>query len=136
MKSRTEIKVRYAETDAMAIVHHANYYVYFETAREDFIEMFGISYKDIEGMGIMMPLVETQCKYIEAAKYADNLIIETEYYEISPIKVGLKYTVIRKDDSKILAKGKTLQTFVNSNTFRILNLKKSYPELWEKLSGC
>ncbi|ELC8443020.1 acyl-CoA thioesterase [Clostridium perfringens] len=136
MKSISRIKVRYAETDAMKVVHHANYYIYFESAREDFIEQFGIRYKDMEDMGVMMPLVETQCKYIDAAKYGDNLIIETEYDEITPIKVGLKYTVKRESDNKLIATGKTLQTFVDSTTFRIINLKKAHPEMWEKLSGC
>lgn len=136
MKSISRIKVRYAETDAMKVVHHANYYIFFESAREDFIEQFGIRYKDMEDMGVMMPLVETQCKYIDAAKYGDNLIIETEYDEITPIKVGLKYTVKRESDNKLIATGKTLQTFVDSTTFRIINLKKAHPEMWEKLSGC
>ncbi|MDZ4994298.1 YbgC/FadM family acyl-CoA thioesterase [Clostridium perfringens] len=136
MKSISRIKVRYAETDAMKVVHHANYYIYFESAREDFIEQFGIRYKDMEDMGVMMPLVETQCKYIDAAKYGDNIIIETEYDEITPIKVGLKYTVKRESDNKLIATGKTLQTFVDSTTFRIINLKKAHPEMWEKLSEC
>ena len=136
MKSISRIKVRYAETDAMKVVHHANYYIYFESAREDFIEQFGIRYKDMEDMGVMMPLVETQCKYIDAAKYGDDLIIETEYDEITPIKVGLKYTVKREEDNKLIATGKTLQTFVDSTTFRIINLKKVHPEMWGKLSSC
>lgn len=136
MKSISRIKVRYAETDAMKVVHHANYYIYFESAREDFIEQFGIRYKDMEDRGVMMPLVETQCKYIDAAKYGDNLMIETEYDEITPIKVGLKYTVKRESDNKLIATGKTLQTFVDSATFKIINLKKAHPEMWEKLSEC
>lgn len=136
MKSISRIKVRYAETDAMKVVHHANYYIYFESAREDFIEKFGIRYKDMEDSGVMMPLVETQCKYIDAAKYGDNLMIETEYDEITPIKVGLKYTVKRESDNKLIATGKTLQTFVDSATFKIINLKKAHPEMWKKLSKC
>ncbi|WP_283682588.1 acyl-CoA thioesterase [Clostridium perfringens] len=134
MKSISKIKVRYAETDAMQVVHHANYYIYFEVAREDFIEQFGVTYKEIEDQGIMMPLVETQCKYIDAARYGDNLIIETEYDEITPIKVSLKYTVKRENDNKLVATGKTLQTFVDSKTFKIINIKKVHPEIWSKLT--
>jgi acyl-CoA thioester hydrolase len=132
-KSITKLKVRYAETDQMGIVHHSNYYVYFEAAREDFIIGAGISYKDIEDMGIMMPLVETQCRYLEGAKYPDNLIIETSLEELSPAKVALQYNVIRETDGKLLSKGKTIQAFVDSKTFRIVNLKKKHPELWDKL---
>lgn len=134
-KSSTNITVRYAETDQMAIVHHSNYYVYFETAREDFIAGASIRYKDMEEAGVMMPLVETQCKYHEGAKYADKLIVETLLEELSPIKVALQYNVIRETDGKVIAKGKTVQAFVDKNTFRIVNLKRKYPELWQKLES-
>lgn len=134
-KSTTKLKVRYAETDQMGIVHHSNYYVYFETAREDFIVGSGVSYKDIEGMGIMMPLIETQCKYIQGAKYADNLIIETTLNELTPIKVVLQYRVIREEDNKLIAEGKTIQAFVNKENFKILNVKKKNPDLWNKLEN-
>ncbi|WP_186430710.1 thioesterase family protein [Clostridium sp. BSD9I1] len=134
-KSTTELKVRYAETDQMGIVHHSNYYVYFETAREDFIVGSGVSYKDIEDMGIMMPLIETQCKYIQGAKYAENLIIETSLDELTPIKVVLQYRVIRNDDDKLIAEGKTTQAFVNKENFKILNVKKKNPDLWSKLEN-
>lgn len=134
-KSSTNLKVRYAETDQMGIVHHSNYYVYFEAAREDFIQGAGISYRDMEEQGIMMPLVETQCRYMEGAKYADKLIIETTIDELSPAKVALQYSVIREADHKVLAKGKTIQTFVDSKSFRIINIKKKYPDIWEKLEA-
>lgn len=134
-KSTTNLKVRYAETDQMGIVHHSNYYVYFEAAREDFIAGAGISYKEMEDQHIMMPLVETQCRYSEGAKYPDKLIIETTIEELSPAKVTLQYNVIREADGKIISKGKTVQAFVDKNTFRIINLKKKYPEIWGKLEG-
>jgi len=134
-KSSTKIKVRYAETDQMAIVHHANYYIYFETAREDFILGTGMKYKDIEDLGIMMPLDETQCKYHEGAKYADLLIVETSMKVLSPVKVELQYIVTRQTDGKLLATGKTVQTFVDKNSFRIINLKKLYPDIWTKFQA-
>lgn len=132
--SLTKIKVRYAETDAMAIVHHANYYIYFEVAREDLIRELGISYKEIEDLGIMMPLVETQCRYMDAAKYDDDLIVEASIGEITPIKVNIKYIVRRENDNKILARGSTLQTFVDSKTFKIINLKNSNADVWNKIT--
>ena len=134
-KSTTDIKVRYAETDQMGVVHHSNYYVYFEAAREDFILGAGIKYIEMEAQGVMMPLVETQCKYYEGAKYADEISVETVMEELSPVKVGLSYEVIRKRDGKILAKGITIQTFVSKERFKIINLKKAYPDLWDKFQN-
>ena len=133
--SITKVKVRYAETDAMAVVHHANYYLYFEVAREDLIRECGISYRELEESGIMMPLVETQCKYIEAAKYDDNLLVETSISELTSVKVRIAYVVKREEDGKVLAKGNTLQTFVDSKSFRIVNLKKCNKGLWNNLSN-
>ncbi len=132
--SFTDIKVRYAETDAMAIVHHANYYVYFEVAREDLIKECGISYKDLEDKGIMMPLIETHCKYIEAAKYDDDLVVESSISELTPVKVRIEYVVRRKSDNTILAKGNTLQTFVDKNEFKIVNLKRNNEDIWNKFT--
>lgn len=131
-KSTTEIKVRYAETDQMGVVHHSNYYVYFEAAREDFILGAGMRYVDMESRGIMMPIVETQCKYYEGAKYADDITVETLLEELSPVKVQLQYEVTRKADGKLLAKGRTIQTFVDKDRFKILNLKKAFPDMWDK----
>jgi acyl-CoA thioester hydrolase len=131
-KSKTKIKVRYAETDQMGIVHHSNYYVYFEAAREDFIAGSGIRYKDIEDEGVMMPIVETQCRYIEGAKYDDTIIIETTMEELTPVKVCLQYSVIREIDGKQLAKGKTILAFVEKESFKLVNLKRKFPEIWQK----
>jgi len=131
--SFTKITVRYGETDAMAVVHHANYYLYFEVAREDLIKELGISYKELEESGVMLPLVETQCKYIEAAKYDDNLVVEATISQLTPVKVKVAYVIRREEDNKILAKGNTLQAFVDRKTFRIINLKNFNKELWDSL---
>lgn len=132
--SISKLKVRYAETDCMGVVHHSNYYVYFEAAREDLIQEIGMTYKELEDLGIMMPLVETHCRYIEAAKYADILIIETKVEELSQVKLKLGYEVRRESDNKIIAKGYTLQTFVDKENFKIVNLKTQRPELWACLN--
>ena len=134
-KSATNIVVRYVETDQMGIVHHSNYYVYFEVARDDLIKHIGMSYKDMEDLGIMMPIVETQCRYIEGAKYRDRLIIQTSIEELTPAKVIINYEVVREADNKIIARGKTLQTFVDKDSFRIINLKRIYPDIWIKLES-
>ncbi|ARC84232.1 acyl-CoA thioester hydrolase, YbgC/YbaW family protein [Clostridium argentinense CDC 2741] len=131
--SFTKITVRYGETDAMGVVHHANYYLYFEVAREDLIKELGISYKELEESGVMLPLVETQCKYIEAAKYDDNLVVEATISQLTPVKVKVAYVIRREEDNKILAKGNTLQAFVDRKTFKIINLKNFNKELWDNL---
>jgi acyl-CoA thioester hydrolase len=130
--NRTKLKVRYVETDKMGIVHHSNYYAWFEVGRGEFILESGMSYRELEENGIMMPLRETYCKYIKGAKYEDNIIIETFIKELTPVKVIFNYNVIREEDGKLLAKGATTQVFVN-NDFKIINLKRKYPDVWERM---
>jgi acyl-CoA thioester hydrolase len=132
--SETRLKVRYAETDKMGIVHHSKYYVWFEVARDEFISKLNITYKQIEDMGIMMPLIETHCKYIEGAKYGDEVLIKTSIEQVTGVKVVFKYEVFRANDNKILAKGSTVQAFVSSSEFKIINIKRKYPELWSKIN--
>ncbi len=128
----TKLTVRYVETDKMGIVHHSNYYPWFELARGDFIKKIGIKYSDMETLGIMMPLVESYCKYCEGAKYEDEIIVQTSIEELSAVKVIFNYNVIRELDKKLLAKGKTTQTFIDKD-FKIINLKKKYPDIFEKI---
>ena len=126
------MKVRYVETDKMNVVHHSNYLIYFEAGRTEFINKCGMSYSEMEEEGIMIPLTESNCKYIQGAKYEDELIIKTWIKELTPVKVEFNYSVIREKDQKEIAKGSTLHAFVNNN-FKITNLKKKHPDILEKL---
>lgn len=132
--SETKITVRYAETDQMGIVHHSNYLIWFEAGRTDFIKGSNISYTEMEQEGILIPLAESNCKYIVGAKYEDELIVKTWVKELTPVKVEFNYSVIREIDEKEIAKGSTLHVFV-SKDFKIINLKKSNLEIFEKLKA-
>ncbi len=128
----SRIKVRYVETDQMGIVHHSNYYHWFEVARADFIEYIGMTYKELENHNILMPLIESKCRYLESAKYADELIIKTRIEKLTPVRVIFSYHVLRDSDKKVLAEGKTEHAFVN-NKFKPINMKKNYTQIWGKL---
>jgi acyl-CoA thioester hydrolase, YbgC/YbaW family len=130
--NETTIKVRYVETDQMGVVHHSNYYAWFEVGRGEFILQSGLSYSEIEKNDIMLPLVESNCKYIEGAKYEDIVVIQTWISEITPVKVIFNYAVVRSKDNKIIAKGSTTHAFVNKS-FKIVNMKKKNLEIWNKL---
>ena len=132
----TNISVRYAETDAMGVVHHSNYYIYFEKAREDLILSFGISYFEIEKMDIIMPITETYCKYLSPIKYGDIINIKSYVEKITPIKIEINYEIskISNTSDKKIAIGKTILAFVDKKTFKLINIKKLKPELWEKLN--
>lgn len=128
----TRLKVRYVETDQMGVVHHSKYYPWFEVARTEFFESIGLPYDKIEEDGILFPLIESGCIYKEGAKYPDDLLIKAWIDEIKGAKFTFLYEVLREQDQKLLAKGKTVHTAVDKE-FRLVNLKRQNPKLWEKL---
>jgi acyl-CoA thioester hydrolase len=132
--NEARIKVRYVETDKMNVVHHSNYLIYFEVGRTEFITKCGMSYSEMEEKGMMIPLAESNCKYIQGAKYEDELLIKTWIKELTPVKVEFSYSVVREKDQKEIAKGSTLHVFVNNN-FKIINLKKTHPDILEKFQS-
>src|SRR5674476_365840 len=111
----SKLQVRYKETDQMGVVHHSNYYTWFEVGRTDFIKKIGLSYKDMEKMGLMLPVLETHCTYKHGAKYDDLLIIRTKISEFKGVRLTLVYDVIREEDCMTLAQGSTVHAFTDSN---------------------
>lgn len=130
--SQTHITVRYSETDMMGIVHHSRYYPWFEQARTDFIKTTGITYSEMEKMGIMLPLTETNCKYLYGLTYEDEIIVTCTIERLTVARVDFVYEVFRLPEMKKMSEGRTKHGFID-NEFRPVNLKKNYPQLWEKL---
>ncbi len=127
-----KIVPRYAETDQMGIIHHSVYAIWYEEARTEYFNKVGIRYDEIEKKGIMTPLVELNCKYKMPAYYNQEVQIKTKMIELSPVKFVLEYDIYDKND-KLINIGKTTLAWADSKTFKIINLKKMYPEIYKKL---
>ena len=130
--SQTHITVRYAETDMMGIVHHSRYYPWFEQARTDFIKETGMTYSGMEKMGIMLPLTETNCKYLYGLTYEDEIIVTCTIEKLTVARVVFIYEVFKLPEMKKMSEGRTKHGFIDRD-FRPVNLKKMHPQLWEKL---
>jgi len=105
----TEVRVRYAETDQMGIVHHANYLVWFESARSEFCRAKGFSYKEMEEVdGSFIVVAESYCRYKSPAHYDDVLIVRTRVDEIRSRSMRFMYEVLRPADETLIAEGETL----------------------------
>lgn len=129
----TILRTRYGETDQMGIIYHPNYYVYFEMGRTQFLrEEVGISYKDLEALGVMLPVTETHCKYRVPAKYDDELTVKTSVKEITVARISFSYLLFRNSDGVLLAEGETGHAFANGNG-KAINMKKYNSELFEKM---
>ncbi len=110
---RTEIRVTFAETDAMGIVYYANYLRWFEVGRTELIRSLGIPYKKLEEEGIHLPVSEVSCKYLVSAKYDDLLTIETTVDFLGRASIQFHYRILRKEDGRELVTGKTLHAFLD-----------------------
>ena len=89
----TQIRVRYAETDRMGLLHHANYLVYFEQARTDLLRGLGTNYRDLEDQGYYLVITKVDVKYKRPAHYDDVLTIRTTVVKTSPVRLEHKYEV-------------------------------------------
>lgn len=132
MSSVTEITVRYAETDAMGVVHHATYPIWFEIARTDYIKKLGLSYAQMERGGVMLPVTAITVKYHQPARYDDKLTITASITRLTPARVEFAYRLTK--DGELLTDGTSSHAFVSSTTFKPLNFKAAMPEFFEKLS--
>jgi acyl-CoA thioester hydrolase len=124
----TKIRVRYAETDKMGIVHHSNYYVWFELGRSDYCRARGFSYLEMEEKdGAFMIVAESYCRYKSPAFYEDILIIRTKVASIRSRSIQFIYEVFRPSDNKLIAQGETLH-LVTDNTKKIRSLPLIYKQ--------
>lgn len=133
MTNITEITVRYSETDAMGVVHHAVYPVWFEIARTDYIKNIGVSYAEMEKGGVMLPVTSITVKYHLPAKYDDELEVGSRITRLTPARVEFAYTVTRKATGELLTEGTSAHAFVSAETFKPLNFKIAMPEFYEKV---
>jgi acyl-CoA thioester hydrolase len=99
------IRVRYAETDRMGLLHHANYLVYFEQGRTELLRAQGIAYKDLEDQGFLLVITRVQVRYRSPARYDDLLTLRTSVVRTTLVKIEHRYEVLR--DGLVLAEGET-----------------------------
>lgn len=114
--SETRIRVRYAETDQMDIVYHGNYAQYFEVGRAESIRQLGFTYKDMEEMGIIMPIVEWQARFIRPAHYDELLTVKTMLKEL-PVDHRIEFIQeVYNEKGKLLTSGKVQLYFMTAKT--------------------
>jgi acyl-CoA thioester hydrolase len=106
------LRVRYAETDKMGVVYYANYLVWFEVGRTDWLRDTGWTYREIEADGFQLPVIEAHCDYRMGARYDDELEIRTQATQVSPVRIQFDYQVVRRADGVVLADGHTVHATI------------------------
>lgn len=112
---RTRVRVRYAETDRMGVVYYANYLVWFEVGRTEWLRETGWSYREMERDGISLPVIEAHCEYRRPARYDDDIEICTKAVPMTAVRIRFDYEVWRAGDDAPLATGHTVHAALDMN---------------------
>ena len=110
-----QIRVRYGETDQMGVVYHGNYATYFEIARTEWLRNLGISYKELEKKGVMLPVISLSLNFLKSAKYDDVLTITVSLKKTPLIKIDFDYEIINQNHEKV-STGNSVLAFIDIET--------------------
>jgi acyl-CoA thioester hydrolase len=123
------VRVRYAETDQMGVVYHANYLVWFEVGRVELMRQRGIDYKRMETEdGCCIAVVEATARYKAPARYDDELIIATEVRSVRGPIIRFGYKILRAEDNLLLCEGETVHVVLGRDMKR-RSMPKKYAEI-------
>jgi len=120
--------VRYSETDQMGYCYYGNYAQYFEVGRVETLRSLGLSYKQLEEEGIMLPVSEFSVKYFAPAFYDDELKVETTITELKGARISFNYTITNATD-ELICKAQTTLVFVQKSTMKPIPAPKSFTKL-------
>ena len=129
----TPVRVRYAETDQMGVVYHANYLVWFEIGRVEFIRQTGLDYAAMEREGAAIAVVEARARYKCPARYDDELLIRTTLVGVRGPVVRFRYEVVRAADEVLLCEGETTHIVVGRD-MKKRELPAKYAERFRELT--
>lgn len=139
MVFESRIKVRYAETDKMGVVYHANYLVWLEIARAEFLDNLGFPYERMEEAGYMSPVVDVRLSYGAPLTYGDTAVVRTRVCALSPAKTEYAYEIYKEgqdpDADKPCCTARTSHCVVDAKTFRPVSQKRAIPELYAAYQG-
>ncbi len=114
--TETQIRIHYALTDQMGVVYHGHYAQFYEIGRAEAIRCLGYTYKDIENMGIIMPVVEIHSKFLRPAKYDDLLTVTTTLKELPTDHKILFHHKIYNEIDELLNNGEVTLFFLEAKT--------------------
>jgi acyl-CoA thioester hydrolase len=122
------LRVRYAETDQMGVVYHANHLIWFEVGRVEFLRQLGFSYREMEEHdGCFIAVVDVRCRYKAPARYDDEVIVRTQLKNVRESLVHFGYELVRVGDDVLLAEGETTHVVTDANL-----KKRAIPERYAR----
>lgn len=126
------LRARYQETDAMGVVYHANYLNWFEISRTEWVRSLGVPYTLFEKMGLMLPVVDAQLKYISPARYDDDILIKNRLTAFSPVKMSFEYEIYHEAEHRLVVTGSTHHVWINSD-WKPISLKRVAADYYHQI---
>lgn len=128
VKNRTQLRVRYAETDQMGYVYYGNYAAYYEVGRVELMRQLGTSYRQIEESGLMLPVRDFTVRYFKPALYDDLITVETRIEELPSARIKFYYELFN-ENGDLLTTAETTLVFVSKETGRPVSAPESFLKL-------
>ncbi|MGD2033890.1 MAG: thioesterase family protein [Bacteroidales bacterium] len=128
ISSEIKIRVRYGEVDRMGYLHHGNYALYFEEGRTELLRGFGLSYKQMEDDGILLPVREMNIRYLRPALYDEQVVLETTLINKPVVRLDFRY-VMKNEAGDILAEATTTLVFTDASTRKVIRAPEFFMNL-------
>lgn len=126
-----KVRVRYAETDQMGVVYHANHFIWFEVGRVEFLRRLGFSYRDMEQSDdCYIAVVDARCRYKAPARYDDEIAVRTRLKNVRESLVHFAYELVRVSDDMLLAEGETTH-IVTDSQMKVRPIPEKYMRVFE-----
>ena len=133
--NETQLRVRYAETDQMGVVYHANHFVWFEVGRVELLRQLGFSYRDMESKdGRFIAVAEAKCRYRAPVHYDEEVVIRTELLNVRDSVIHFGYELRRVQDGTLLAEGETTH-IVTDSEMKVAALPEKYLSVFRAAAG-
>jgi acyl-CoA thioester hydrolase len=129
------VRVRYAETDQMGVVYHANHFIWFEVGRVELLRQLGFSYRDMEQNDqCFIAVVDARCRYKAPARYDDEILVRTHLKNARESLVHFGYELVRASDGVLLAEGETTH-IVTDAEMKVRSIPEKYMEAFREAAG-
>jgi acyl-CoA thioester hydrolase len=133
--NETRLRVRYAETDQMGVVYHANHFIWFEVGRVELLRQLGFSYRDMEARdNLFVAVAEATCRYRTPIRYDEEILVRTQMLNVRESVIHFGYELRRVADDALLAEGETTHIVTNAN-MKIAMLPDKYMEAFRAAAG-
>jgi acyl-CoA thioester hydrolase len=133
--NETRLRVRYAETDQMGIVYHANHFIWFEVGRVELLRQLGFSYREMEqNDACHIAVVDARCRYKSPARYDDEIIVRTHLKRVRESTIHFGYALLRANDGTLLAEGETTHLVIDA-AMNLAPLPEKYMSVFRAATG-